>query len=42
MPLDPFENEESMRQMISLDDLVVAEVDGSFAGFVYFSVDSHP
>jgi len=41
-PLDPFTSEERMRQMVSLDDLVVAEVDGSFAGFVYFFVDNHP
>ena len=41
-PLDPFTSEERMKQMISLDDLVVAEVDGAFAGFVYFFVDSHP
>jgi len=41
-PLDPFTSEERMKQIISLDDLVVAEVDGAFAGFVYFFVDSHP
>jgi len=41
-PLDPFTSEERMKQMINLDDLVVAEVNGSFAGFVYFFVDSHP
>jgi len=40
--LDPFTSEERMKQMISLDDLVVAEVDGSFAGFIYFFIDSHP
>jgi ribosomal protein S18 acetylase RimI-like enzyme len=41
-PLDPFTSAERMKQMISLNDLVVAEVDGSFAGFVYFFVNSHP
>lgn len=35
-PLDPFTSAERMKQMISLDDLVVADVDGAFAGFCLF------
>jgi len=35
-PFDPFTSEERMKQMISVDDLVVAEVDGSFADLSIF------
>jgi ribosomal protein S18 acetylase RimI-like enzyme len=41
-PFDPFANEDLLRQKVGLDDLIVAEVNGSFAGFVYFFVGDHP
>jgi ribosomal protein S18 acetylase RimI-like enzyme len=41
-PFDPFANEDLLRQKVDLDDLIVAEVNGSFAGFVYFFVGDHP
>mgnify|MGYP001024338617 CR=1 FL=1 len=41
-PFDPFANEELLRQVVDLNDLIIAEVDGSFAGFLYFFVGDHP
>jgi ribosomal protein S18 acetylase RimI-like enzyme len=41
-PFDPFANEGLLRQVVNLNDLIVAEVNGSFAGFVYFFVGDHP
>jgi ribosomal protein S18 acetylase RimI-like enzyme len=41
-PFDPFANEDLLRQKVDLDDLIVAEVNGAFAGFVYFFVGDHP
>jgi ribosomal protein S18 acetylase RimI-like enzyme len=41
-PFDPFANEDLLRQLVDLNDLIIAEVDGSFAGFVYFFVGDHP
>jgi ribosomal protein S18 acetylase RimI-like enzyme len=41
-PLDPFTSEDRLKQMIDLNDLAIAEVDGFFAGFVYYFVSDHP
>jgi ribosomal protein S18 acetylase RimI-like enzyme len=41
-PFDPFANENLLRRVVDLNDLIVAEVNGSFAGFVYFFVGDHP
>ena len=41
-PWDPFADVNRLRQMVDLKDLIVAEVNGSFAGFLYFFVGDHP
>lgn len=41
-PWDPFADVDSLRQMVDLNDLIIAEVNGSFAGFAYFFVGDHP
>jgi ribosomal protein S18 acetylase RimI-like enzyme len=41
-PFDPFANEDLLRQVVDLNDLIIAEVNGAFAGFVYFFVGNHP
>jgi ribosomal protein S18 acetylase RimI-like enzyme len=41
-PLDPFTSEDRLKQMVDLNDLAIAEVDGFFAGFVYYFVGDHP
>jgi ribosomal protein S18 acetylase RimI-like enzyme len=41
-PFDPFANEDLLRQVVDLNDLIIAEVKGSFAGFVYFFDGDHP
>jgi ribosomal protein S18 acetylase RimI-like enzyme len=41
-PFDPFANEDLLRQVVGLNDLIIAEVNGAFAGFVYFFVGDHP
>jgi ribosomal protein S18 acetylase RimI-like enzyme len=41
-PFDPFANEDLLRQVVDLNDLIIAEVNGAFAGFVYFFVGDHP
>lgn len=41
-PWDPFADVGRLKHMVDLNDLIVAEVNGSFAGFVYFFVGDHP
>jgi ribosomal protein S18 acetylase RimI-like enzyme len=41
-PFDPFANEDLLKRVVDLNDLIVAEVNGSLAGFVYFFVGDHP
>ena len=41
-PWDPFASEDRLKQMVDLNDLVIAEIDGSFVGFLCFLIDEHP
>jgi len=41
-PFDPFANEDLLRRKVDLNDLIIAEENGSFAGFLYFFVGDHP
>lgn len=41
-PWDPFASEDRLKRMVDLNDLVIAEVGGLFAGFLYFFVGNNP
>jgi ribosomal protein S18 acetylase RimI-like enzyme len=41
-PWDPFASEDRLKQTVDLNDLVIAEIDGSFVGFLYSLIDERP